>query len=141
MALGKIKADTLEHSTAGSLDTQFVVNGSAKAWVNMNGSGTPAARDSLNLSSITDHASGEYSINMSSAFANINYSNTASQSSNTNASNRAYTFIGMHQSGGSGTAIVAPTTTVYRFLVSGGSTIGTNYDAVHIDVHTMGDLA
>ena len=32
MALGKIKADTLEHSTAGSLDTQYVVNGSAKAW-------------------------------------------------------------------------------------------------------------
>ena len=32
MALGKIKADTLEHSTAGSLDTQFVVNGSAKSW-------------------------------------------------------------------------------------------------------------
>ena len=113
----------------------------AKAWVNMNGSGTPAARDSLNLSSITDHASGEYSINMSSAFANINYSNTSSQSSNTNASNRAYTFLGMHQSGGSGTAAVAPTTTVYRFLVSGGTTIGTNYDAVYIDVHTMGDLA
>ena len=32
MANGKIKADTLEHSTAGSLDTQYVVNGSAKAW-------------------------------------------------------------------------------------------------------------
>ena len=32
MALGKIKADTLEHSTAGSLDTSYVVNGSAKAW-------------------------------------------------------------------------------------------------------------
>ena len=138
---GKIVADTLEHSTAGSIATNYVVNGSAKAWVNMNGSGTPAARDSLNLSSITDHASGEFSHNISSAFANINYSNTTSQSSNTNAANRAYTFIGMHQSGGSGTAVVAPTTSVYRFLVSGGSTIGTNYDAVYIDVHTMGDLA
>ena len=29
---GKIIADTLEHSTAGSLDTQYVVQGSAKAW-------------------------------------------------------------------------------------------------------------
>jgi hypothetical protein len=38
MALGKIKADTLEHSTAGSLDTQYVVNGSAKVtWVNYTG--------------------------------------------------------------------------------------------------------
>ena len=44
MALGKIKADTLEHSTAGSLDTSYVVNGSAKAWTNINGSsGTPVA--------------------------------------------------------------------------------------------------
>ena len=33
MALGKIKADTLEHSTAGSLDTKFVVKGSAKVWI------------------------------------------------------------------------------------------------------------
>ena len=32
MALGKIKADTLEHSTAGALDTQYVVNGSAKEY-------------------------------------------------------------------------------------------------------------
>ena len=29
---GKIIADQIEHSTAGSLDTQYVVNGSAKAW-------------------------------------------------------------------------------------------------------------
>ena len=35
MALGKIKADTLEHSTSGSVDTKFVVEGSAKAWVNL----------------------------------------------------------------------------------------------------------
>ena len=40
MANGKIKADTLEHSTAGSLDTSYVVNGSAKAWVNFNGTST-----------------------------------------------------------------------------------------------------
>ena len=140
MALGKIKADTLEHSTAGSIATNFVVEGSAKAFVNMDGS-TASARDSLNLSSITDHAAGEFSINMASTFANINYSNTTSQSANTSAANRAFTFIGMHQSGGSATAIVAPTTTVYRFLVSGGSTIGTNFDAVYIDVHTLGDLA
>ena len=137
---GKLIADILEHSTAGSLDTSYVVNGSSKAWINLNGP-TGSARDSFNLSSVIDQASGEFSTNVISAFANINYSNTTSQSSNSNASNRAYTFIGMHQSGGSGTAVVAPTTTAYRFLVSGGSTIGTNYDAVYIDVHTMGDLA
>ena len=50
MALGKIKADTLEHSTAGSVDTQYVVNGSAKAWQNLNGNSF-GLRDSFNTAS------------------------------------------------------------------------------------------
>ncbi len=69
MALGKIKADTLEHSTAGSLDTQYVVQGSAKAWVTFDGTGTPTARDSLNASSITDLSTGAYTHNWSNAFS------------------------------------------------------------------------
>ena len=33
-SFGTLKADTLTHSTAGSLDTNYVVNGSAKtSWV------------------------------------------------------------------------------------------------------------
>ena len=32
MAFGEIKADTLTHSTAGSVDTNYVVNGSTKVW-------------------------------------------------------------------------------------------------------------
>jgi hypothetical protein len=73
MALGKIKADTLEHSTAGSLDTKFVVNGSAKAWV----FATNAAvlNDSLNVSSGTDHGSGDYSYALTNAFSDENYAN------------------------------------------------------------------
>ena len=59
MALGKIKADTLEHSTAGSLDTKYVVNGSAKVWLNYIQQ-TPAVRDSFNVSGVTDTATGKY---------------------------------------------------------------------------------
>jgi len=70
MALGKIKADTLEHSTAGSLDTQYVVNGSAKLWHNFNGTGTAATRDSLNVSSLTDDSAGRYGTSITSAFNN-----------------------------------------------------------------------
>ena len=74
MALGKIKADTLEHSTAGSLDTSYVVDGSAKAWTNINGSsGTPVAQDSLNNGSITDNAAGDYTLSFTSTFGNANY--------------------------------------------------------------------
>ena len=43
-SFGTLKADTLTHSTAGSLATNYVVNGSAKAWVNFNGTGTVATR-------------------------------------------------------------------------------------------------
>ena len=71
---GKIIADTLEHSTAGSIATNYVVEGSAKAWVNFNGSGTIAARDSFNVSSLTDNGGGDYSVNFSNSFGNINYS-------------------------------------------------------------------
>ena len=56
MALGKIKADTLEHSTAGSLDTQYVVNGSAKAYANNDS--VSSNLKSFNVSSFTDVGTG-----------------------------------------------------------------------------------
>ena len=70
---GKIIADTLEHSTAGSVTTDYVVNGSAKAWVNFNGTGTPAIRDSLNFSSITDSGTGYGDTNFTNSFANSDF--------------------------------------------------------------------
>ena len=71
---GKIVADQLEHSTAGSLDTQFVVNGSAKAFNNIDGSsGTPTSQNSLNNGSITDNGTGDYSLSFTSSFNNANY--------------------------------------------------------------------
>ena len=51
-----------------TVGTSYVVNGAAKAWVNFNGTGTVAIRDSLNTSSITDNATGSYDINLSNAF-------------------------------------------------------------------------
>jgi len=54
---GKIVADTLEHSTAGSIATNYVVDGSAKSWTSINQS-TPAIIQSLNTASITDSGVG-----------------------------------------------------------------------------------
>tara|TARA_R110000803_G_scaffold4192_1_gene14352 strand:+ start:275 stop:637 length:363 start_codon:yes stop_codon:yes gene_type:complete len=45
----------------------------AKAWVNFNGTGTVAIRDSYNVSSITDEATGQYRINFAVAMTNDNY--------------------------------------------------------------------
>jgi len=79
---GKIIADQIEHSTAGSLDTQYVVNGSAKAWVHFDAhgdaavSGTPISRDSLNVSTIGDDGTGDYTVNFGSNFANGFYASS-----------------------------------------------------------------
>lgn len=57
-----------------STATTNVVKGSAKAWVNFNGTGTVAIREDYNVSSITDHGTGIYSVNFSTAMPDANYS-------------------------------------------------------------------
>jgi len=74
MAFGTLKADTLTHSTAGSLATNFVVEGSSKSWMLLNGTGTIALGDSLNITSVTDQGTGHYKPNLTSAFGSTNYS-------------------------------------------------------------------
>ena len=56
-----------------SIPTTYVTNGSAKAWVNFDGSGTIATRDSLNVTSLTDNGTGDYTVNFSSAMVDDNY--------------------------------------------------------------------
>ena len=51
---------------------------SARAWVNFNGTGTPAIRASGNVSSITDSATGSYQVNFTTAMSDANYCNVAS---------------------------------------------------------------
>ena len=46
--------------------------------MNFNGTGTIAARDSLNVSGLLDNGTGDYSITYSSAPANVNYCVTSS---------------------------------------------------------------
>ena len=72
-SFGTLKADTLTHSTAGSLATNYVVNGSAKAWHNFTMISSNTTRDSFNVSSFTDNASGDATTNYTNSFANINY--------------------------------------------------------------------
>jgi hypothetical protein len=74
----ELRVNTLKDASGNnSIATSFVAGGSAKAWVNFNGTGTIAARDSLNVGSLTDSGTGDYLINYSSSFANTNYSPTA----------------------------------------------------------------
>ena len=45
-----------------------------RAWVNFNGTGTVAIRASGNVSSITDNATGDYTVNFTTAMVDANYS-------------------------------------------------------------------
>jgi hypothetical protein len=51
---------------------------SARAWVNFNGTGTVAIRESGNVSSITDNGTGNYTINFTTAMPDANYSTVSS---------------------------------------------------------------
>ena len=57
-----------------SITVEGAVKGSAKAWVNFNGTGTVAIRASYNVSSITDNGTGDYTVNFTTALADANYS-------------------------------------------------------------------
>jgi hypothetical protein len=44
-----------------------------RAWVNFNGTGTPAIRASGNVTSITDNGTGDYTVNITTAMPDVNY--------------------------------------------------------------------
>ena len=72
--MSTIRTDNLSNSAGTSTVTMnTVVNGSAKAWVNFNGTGTVAIRAAFNVSSITDNGTGVYTVNFSSAMSDTNY--------------------------------------------------------------------
>jgi hypothetical protein len=60
-----------------------------KAWVNFNGQGTVAIRDSYNVSSVTDNTTGQYTINFSNNMANANYCAVANMSVNVDGTSAA----------------------------------------------------
>ena len=57
------------NSGYGSVATAY----GCRAWVNFNGTGTPAIRASGNVSSITDNGTGEYTINFTTTLTDANY--------------------------------------------------------------------
>ena len=76
---GTIVLDAITDGTGNTVSGSTVVNGSAKAWVNFNGTGTVAIRSSFNVSSITDNGTGDYTVNFTTAMPNIDYVITGAQ--------------------------------------------------------------
>ena len=71
-------ADGVAIGTGGINQTRI-----AKAWVNWNGTGTVAIRDSYNVSSVSDRATGKYTVNFSTAMSDTNYSGAGNAGFNT----------------------------------------------------------
>ena len=64
--MSTLKVNTIQ-DTSGN--TQYM----AKVWGNINFTGTPSIRASGNLSSITDHGTGDFTLNFSSSLPDANY--------------------------------------------------------------------
>ena len=68
-----------------------------KAWVNFNGSGTVAIRESGNVSSITDNGAGNYTMNFSTSMPDVNYA-VAGSCNEPNGSQRVFHVTGYQTS-------------------------------------------
>ena len=69
--MSTLVAQTISNGTV-STSSANVIQGSAKAWVNFNGTNS-TIRGSYNVSSVTNNATGDFTINYTNAFANTNY--------------------------------------------------------------------
>ena len=72
--MSTLKLDTLSNKAGtASVPSDTIVSGTAKAWVNFNGTGTVAIRRAFNVSSITDISTGDYRVNLTNAMSDANY--------------------------------------------------------------------
>ena len=72
--MSTLKVNNLQDINGANNSTPSeVANGRAKAWINFDGTGTIAIRDSFNVSSITDDATGKYTVSFTTAMSNSNY--------------------------------------------------------------------
>ena len=87
--MSTLKADTIQ-STSGGAAT-LTKQHAAKAWINFNQTSTQAIRDSFNISSITDAATGQTSpIAFSNSMSDANFSPTHFNNANTGNNHTAF---------------------------------------------------
>tara|TARA_B100001059_G_C17737647_1_gene529756 strand:- start:297 stop:662 length:366 start_codon:yes stop_codon:yes gene_type:complete len=73
--MSTLKVATIQDTSGNNSSTPAgIASGTAKAWVNFNGTGTVAIREDFNVSSITDNATGQYTVTFTNAMADANFS-------------------------------------------------------------------
>ena len=70
--MSTIKVDTIADK-AGTGPVGLTKQSAAKAFINFNGTSTPAARKSFNTSTITDNGTGQFRISMVSAMSDADF--------------------------------------------------------------------
>ena len=114
--------------------TGYVVNGSAKAWVNFNGTGTIAVRDSMNVSSLTDNGAADYAVNFGNNMANTSYAFQLANNSNV-------TTFGAIFGGFQWANDVKSTSTIEAHFVYQNASNGGSYEPSEVNYLIHGDLA
>ena len=122
-------ANTSTYVSEGGAVTQNTVQGLAKSWWTLNGTGTIATRDSFNVSSFDDVATGTYDANFSNNLSDGNFSFVGTTGI---ASNTCYVFH-YHTS-------QAPSGGAVRFATETQSNV-TSQDQSYIHGIINGDLA
>jgi hypothetical protein len=122
---------TVSNISNGSVSTSSanVIQGSAKAWVNFNGSGG-TIRASYNVSSITVTTTGYYTVNLTNALSDTNYVVNANTSVISGSS-----FAEAVNIYGDGYSLISPTTSAFviRTLSAGfGGYVNPNYVFVSV---------
>lgn len=137
--MSTIKAANLQNTGSGAPafknSSGTEIGQLAKAWVNFNGRNTPSIRDSFNVSSITDNATGAYTVNFTNAMANTNYATMCSQgdgSSDSSIPYLTYLSIGGFQQT---VSITTSSVKVYSTIYNRSS----DYDALYNFVAIFGD--
>ena len=123
--MSEIRATTISDA-AGTGPITLTGQSATKAWVNYNGTGTVAIRDSFNVSSLVDTGTG---------FWTVNYSNNMSDSNNsvtTGANQNSPYPIAFLYAQGINAAYVN-----LNYAQQGSA----DYDSSYCAAHTMGDLA
>lgn len=110
--MSTLKVNTIQDASGNNGTTPALLyNGTAKAWVNFNGTGAVAIRGSYNVTSITDNGTGDYTVNFTSALADANYAAVATTQRSATDSNL---FTSIKQG-------TTPTTAACRFQCQTGS--------------------
>jgi hypothetical protein len=126
---GTLTIGTLSDGTNSTSATNCI-QGSAKAWVNFNGT-TATIKAAFNVSSITKNATGDYTLNYTNALPDANYAPVSMPLSYTTSAFYATAMMVMGNVAGGGGA-TTKTTTQLRVMTGLGSNAGA-FD--HADVN------